>query len=1043
MATIFIGIGGSGITTVTKIKEIYNRFEFTRVDSKKSKVIFAGIDVDKPEQSEKQSIDFIPVSVPNPREVIDTHWAKDSVFKKWWHEGHYPETTLSPGNAAGRHRYNGRLIFWQNFKPLTKGIEALIAKAESIDPDVTSGKSKHCIYLINSIGGGTGAGMFIDVGFLIRDLLTQHPNFQLYSFLFHGIIWERSGYIDSNKVALGALTQLERWMERPDKFEMKYYDAKLPAKTNKFSALFDMVYLIDEKNLDGKQFIRKGNKSLIELYMEFGSWLLFILSLDDVDNDLQNTIADFADLPKISPEGERARRFGSAAVSIITVPYEEITDWLKGAFVSSFENGFSELNLTDPTEMLKRLKIYEQNASEFSKVLRNSDAFSKLVTHIKNIAVDLGKTDNLDVFNDNILSYKLIELAEINEKFSIWKKEIDEILLKKISGFRKHLKESMIKEMETSLNFMGISKYLNNLILKLELQKAEIFKNYPVRKSSSEISEIMKNIINEISELPSNPLKFIFKKGKFKNLIDEWLAYSGFNNYNNENTYINAYMGEMLNELLANFYETLKDIARTNADLVNSLNEIYSKLMKDYKELEVSYHHDKSNILNVEKLKKNDFPLLISVPVDREDLEQVHKELMEDLTLIDSFRNSLWSGMNIENRSLSGLSSFYDKLYEDNAETKGRNKDAIISTAFEYLKEITKYKLDRSFKEQINKSFRIDKALKSHFGRKYQEFQNSLNLPEEKSRFLTEFVYQVGEETIGELQNKKLEREEWIKLAIKGFLNKLSSSVNPFWSMKNQTEYKSSYYNDRLNQYNPDNKPAIYASPNLDLPLENFNKHEKLKSDEFRIFMLSYMYGCPLYLLNCVKGANFVLYNDTKESVCAFNDERFLDEWKDNIEHKSRFEFNDFLFIMALGFNIIHRTQKGKAKSKSFYYGKKNLGTITDAMYKIRDDYADQIKEEVKIKLQEDILKPRASTEDIIVKYNTLLAEVDKQLIPIEPPKSSGNMTAHNIWKHLKDQVNVKRDSKGNIMKYEGSFYRNTKEDIGNLLKEHTGLALF
>lgn len=1043
MATIFIGIGGSGITTVTKIKEIYNRFEFTRVDSKKSKVIFAGIDIDKPKQSEKQSIEFIPVSVPHPREVTDKHWSKDSVFKKWWHEGYYPETPLLPLTAAGRHRYNGRLLFWENINPLTKGIDALIAKAESIDPEVASGKSKHCIYLINSIAGGTGAGMFIDVGFLIRDLLIQHSNFQLYSFLFHGIIWERAGYIDSNKVAFGALTQLERWMERPDKFEMKYFDKKLPKKTNKFSALFDMVYIIDEKNLDGKQFVRKGDKSLIELYMEFGSWLLFVLSLGEVDNDLQNTVASLSDLPKICPEGERARRFGSAAVSIITVPYEEITDWLKGAFVSSFENGFCELNLKDSTEMLKQLKIYEQNASEFSKVLRNSDAFGKLSTFIKNIASNLGKTDNMEVFNDNVLSFKLKELTEINEKFSVWKKEIDGILLQKISEFRKNLKESLIKEMETSLNFKGISKYLDNLILKLELQKAEILKNYPVRKSSSEISEIMKSIINEISELPSNPLKFMFKKGKFKSLIDEWLAYSGFNNYNNENTYINAYMGEMLNELLTNFYETLKDIARANAGLINSVNEIYSKLMKEYEELEISYHHDKSNILNVEKIKKNDFPLLISVPVDREDLMQVHKELMEDSTLIDSFRNSLWTGMNIENKSLIGLSSFYERMYEDKAETQGRNKDVIISTAFEHLKEITKYKLDRSFKEQINKNFRIDKALKSHFGKKYQEYQNSLNLPEEKSRFLTEFIYQVGKETIGELQNKKLERTEWIRLAIKGFLNKLSNSVNPFWSLNNQTEYKFSYYNDRLNQYNPDNKPAIYASPNLELPLDEFNKNEELESDEFRIFMLSYMYGCPLHLLNCVKGANYELYNDTKESVCAFNDERFLNEWKDNIEHKSRFEFNDFLFIMALGFNIIHRTQKGKAKSKSFYYGTKNLGTITDAMYKIRDNYADQIKEEVKIRLQEEIFMPRVSTEDIIIKYNTLLADVDKQLIPIEPPKSSGNMTAHNIWKHLKDQVNVKRDSKGNIMKYVGSFYRNTKEDIGTLLKEHTGLVLF
>jgi len=1042
MATIFIGIGGSGIETVTKIKEIYNRFEFTRVDTKKSKVIFAGIDVDKPKQSEKQSIEFIPVSVPNPREIIDLHWAKDSVFKKWWREGYYPETSLSPGNAAGRYRNNGRLLFWQNINSLTDGIKDLIKKAQNIDPDSSTNRNAHSIFLINSIAGGTGAGMFIDVGFLIRDIIHKEEEIKLYSFLFHGNIWEHSKIKDSNKVALGSLTQLERWMEQPDKFEMKYFDAKLPSKTNKFSALFDMVYIIDEKNLDGKQFVKKGRKSLIEQYLEFGSWLLFAFSLDDLSMEIQNMVSNLADLPKISPEGERARRFGSAAISVLTVPYEEITKWLKGAFVSSFENGFKDVSLDDPTIMLRQLKIDEQNQGEFSKVLRNSAGFGKLTDYMWNIAKHLGETDNMDIFNDNVSSYKLRELTDINERFSSWKKEIDGILLEKISEFRKQLKESVIKEMEESLNLKGISKYLSNLILKLELQKAEILKIYTVRKSSSDISEIMKSIIDEISKLPSNQVKFMFKKAKFKSFIDEWLAYSGFNNYDNKNTYINAYMGEMLTELLTNFYDTLMAIARTNAELINLVNEIYSKLIKEYEENKVSYHHDKSNILDVAKLKNNDFPLLISIPVDREDLSQVHKELMEDSTLIDSFRNSLWTGMNIENRSLVGLSSFYDRLYEDNAETQGINKDAIISTAFEHLKEITKYKLDRSFKEQINKNFRIDKALKSHFGKKYQEYQSLLSLPEGKSRFLTEFIYQVGEDTIGGLQNEKIDRTEWINLAIKGFFNKLALSINPFWSIK-KAIFEAFYYKSRLNKYSPNEKPAIFVNKKLELPLQDFENIHDLESDQFRIFMFTYTHGCPLYLLDCVRDTDFILYSDPKESVCAFNDERFLNEWKDNIEHKSRFEFNDFLFIMALGFNIIHRTQKGKAKSKSFYYGTKNLGTITDAMYKIRDKYADQIKEEVKIKLNEDIFIPRVSAEDIIIKYNTLLAEVDKQLSSIEPPKSSGNMTAHNIWKHLKDQVNVKRDSKGNIIKYEGSFYRNTKEDIGTLLKEYTGLVLF
>jgi len=1048
MATIFIGVGGAGVTTVTKIKEIYNRFEYTRVGPETSNVIFAGIDVDKQEQSEKQSIEFIPISVKNPRDVIDTHLKSDEVFKKWWQEGYYPQTPLLPGNAAGRYRFNGRLIFWHNYKLLRERLLVLISKAENIDPNAGGAGHKHCIYLINCLGGGTGSGMFIDLGFLLRDLLTEHPNFQLFSFLFHGNIWERAGYTESNMVSLGALTELERWMEKPDSYDMKYLKEQLPSSNNKFHSLFDMVYIIDEKNLDNKQFIRKGNKSLIEQYMEFGSWLLFVLSLKEIDRDLQNVVSDygqldyFDELRKKSSHTDRSLKYGSAAVSIITVPYEEIADWLKGAFVSSFENGFKELNLDDSTELLKNLKIYEQDSNQLSQDLKSLNAFINLTNYTTNIAKNIDSTNNLDVFNDNLSSYELRQLTKIKEHLTNWKEEIDDKLLLKITNFREEVKEIVVKGLEKSLNFKEIVKYLENLKIKLDLQKSKVNKNYNVRNSSSEILNNMNEIIDEIFDFPTNPIKFALKKRKFKTLMDEWLAYSGFKNFN-EDTFIYTYISEILFEQLRNFYESLIEIIESDIQLVNSLGEIYLKLIKKYNELKISYQYDKSNIINVEKLKKKDFPLLISVPIYRDDLELVREDLMKDSELIDSLRNSIWVGMNIENRELNGLRDFYDSIYNDISETRGRNRDAIISKGFEYLNEITKNKLDKAFKEKINIHFRIDKALKAYFERKYQEYQNVLDLPEEKSKFLEEFKYQVGEETIGELQNKKLERKNWVMLAIKGFLNTISRLVNPFWSMKNEEEFKAFYYHDRLNQKNPEKSPAIYASSELDLPLEDFVKKEDLNSDEFRIFMLTYSYGCPLYLLNCVKNANYILYNDPSESLCAFNDKRFLNEWKDNIEYNSRFEFNDFLFIMALGFDMIHRTKKGKAKSKSFYYGRNNLGTITDAMNKIKDTYAGQIKDEVKIKLQEEIFIPRVSAEDIIAKYNTLLAEVDKQLSSIEPPKSSGNMTAHDIWEHLKEQVNVKRDSHGDIIQYVGSFYRNTKEDIGTLLQEHTGLVLF
>ena len=68
MSTIYIGLGGTGVKTVTKIKGIYDRFAFTRVNDEQSQAIFAGIDIDSPPIDAKHSIEFFPVSVGNPRE---------------------------------------------------------------------------------------------------------------------------------------------------------------------------------------------------------------------------------------------------------------------------------------------------------------------------------------------------------------------------------------------------------------------------------------------------------------------------------------------------------------------------------------------------------------------------------------------------------------------------------------------------------------------------------------------------------------------------------------------------------------------------------------------------------------------------------------------------------------------------------------------------------------------------------------------------------------------------------------------------------------
>ncbi|MCK4358802.1 MAG: hypothetical protein KAW92_08660 [Candidatus Cloacimonetes bacterium] len=1036
MATIFIGLGGTGVNVVTRIKEKYSRFTFTKVHGEKE-VIFHGIDIDNPNIGITQSIDFTQVSISNPQDVINTHWKDDDIFKKWWKEGYYPECALVSGNAAGKHRANGRIIFWHNFNLLRDELEKVLRSATRVEAREADRAVEHKIYLINSSGGGTGAGMFIDVGFLLRNLIGTRENYKLFSVLIHGNIWEKAGYKGAKTVAFGALTELERWMERPQEYEMKYFDCKLPTTKKQFNRLFDMVFLLDETNLDGRVFIPTGNQALPDQYMDFASWLLFTLSIPDTKVCLQNIISFFGHLDEthMKEKTKRALRYGSAAVSLITVPYEEISNWVKGAFINEFYNGFERTDLEDTTKILKQLKIYEEDAGQLSNELKSHRSYKELINYAATIASDVGSSRNLDTFNYNLTEYNLTELNGIRDRMSIWKSEINRFLLTKKDVFRNEISTQISSNIQQTFDFTGILQYLENLTTKIEFQINKVETKYQTKVSYSIRIEHMNNIIKNLGEFPTNPTKFFLKRNKFRGLIDEWIAYSGFRNIVNPNTYLYAYTSDILLDELKTFYHTLREIVQNRISQVESVKAIYEKLQSKYQELKARYHYDKSNIIDPEKFEKKEYPLLLSVPIEVDDLKNVIKDLQQK-DIDNQLKLSLWSGMSISNKELKGINFYYQEIYADLAETKGRNLDKIIINAVDELDNIIQSKLNTIIEETVNKYFRIDHSLRKYFQGKHKEYNGLLSYPEEKAKFIKLLSYEVGSQTIGALEDKKLSEEEWINIALKGFFKSLGNLVKPFWSFSNE-EKRKEFRLPELNQ----EFPAIFRHPDLDLPLDVFNNQNDMNSDQFRLILFSYQFGAPLYLLNTVKDSSYELYKSGKASTIPFGDMRFLNEWKDDIEKPSRFAFSDFLFLMALGFRIIHRAKKGKAKGKTYYYGETNLGRITEAMYKIRDKIADNIKEEIKLKIRKEIYDISLSGTDQLNKYNGLLVDVDKQLDSLKPPKTKGNITAYNIWTHLKEKVKVKRLKNGEVSSYDGKFYCDSKSDMDAIIKEHTGIS--
>ena len=979
--------------------------------------------------------------------VIDTNWRNNSVFKKWWLEGYYPETPLLPGSAAGRFRYNGRLLFWQNFESLKSGIQKLIAQALEIAPDTRQAGQEHTIYLVSSIAGGTGAGMLIDVGFLVRDILENYPQFKLFALLYHGSIWERCKIADSNDVALGTLTQLEKWMAQPENYELKHGRKKLPGNTNKFSRFFDMVYLIDQKDMGGNHFINRGGQ-LWDQYVDLGSWLLYLLSLDEVKGSYQNVIADFQGLDeedKNSTQNGRSRRYGSASLSVITVPYQEIADWLKSSFITNFRKGVDSSKLQDPLILLQDIGIHDSADNQLSNHLMSCDSFSGLLEYLNNISSDMYSTDSIDIFSSNVQNYELRDKTTIKEKFELWEEDLKKILHKNSNNFIEKLKKLLVEDLEETLDFEGTTYYLEQLINALRQQNSEIKKKYSRSRSEDEISNELNEIINEIEEIPTGGIRDLFNKGKIKEGAEQWVELSGFKSQFadiKDQTYTDIKISKILLSSLTFFYEILIKSAEAEKQTLDNASQIYKKLIEKYESIKISYNYDRSEIIDPDRLKRQEFPLILSVPVDRIDLQEVSENFVNHKDYKNQFSRTLWKGIETDKRRHSGIASYIEKISGDFKDTGGLRLDLIISEGYESLDEIVKFEFDNLLKKEVNSRFSMDKALRNYFGKKYLEYIRTREDKERLAAFIQKLKAEVGDETIASLQNQKLDKDKWVEIALEGFFRNVAQSIYPFWSVRNREEFETKYHRPRLNKYSPKETPVIYRYGKFpkNLPLDWFQDIGDLQYDPYRIFLFTYSHGCPLYLLDAVRGAGD-LFEDSSRLKCAINDVRFMDEWKDNIEHYSRFEFNDFLFIFAIAFGIIERKKRGKAKSKTFYYGSKNLGTITDAMYKIGRDYTTEIKEEIKRKLWV-VLDPNKPDQEVITVFNSLLAKVDEELNPVEPPSTKGTQTAHNIWSHLKEQVVVVRDRQGNVMKYEGRFYCTEREEVASLVREHTGITL-
>ena len=202
---IFIGIGGSGVKSLARLKaKIYESYSDKELFSKETSFIFIDTDINDIDKIQKDSdlirmyggrqiIDlneFIPIGSTNPynvRQNAITNKDKSGSHLKTWMilqgEGKYTPLQNSLTDGAGAMRMDGRTTIFRFAEThIIPAIERAIQKMKAVQPDLEGLDTKVAenakiapnLWLISGSNGGTGSSMTLDILFIMDRLYQKY-----------------------------------------------------------------------------------------------------------------------------------------------------------------------------------------------------------------------------------------------------------------------------------------------------------------------------------------------------------------------------------------------------------------------------------------------------------------------------------------------------------------------------------------------------------------------------------------------------------------------------------------------------------------------------------------------------------------------------------------------------------------------------------------------------------------------------------------------------------------------------------------------------
>lgn len=255
---LYVGLGGTGMNALLHTKRM-----FVETYGEVPPMIgFLGVDTDGDAYKKELPSKYGPVSLaPNeqtPIQVEDAQAAYVTSKKhfSWVHPDNvFALTSMTKG--AGQIRTNGRFALTCNFETLTNKVRDAVSRITSAsiktnpkyDADFVGDVEVHMVF---SMSGGTGAGTFINMAYVIRQALGKC---KLTGYAVLPDVFESMSQFGMERVkpnTYGSIIDLDYFMHLngTEGFQFDYVKSTQEIKSRPFSAFF----FIDNKNKDGDSY---------------------------------------------------------------------------------------------------------------------------------------------------------------------------------------------------------------------------------------------------------------------------------------------------------------------------------------------------------------------------------------------------------------------------------------------------------------------------------------------------------------------------------------------------------------------------------------------------------------------------------------------------------------------------------------------------------------------------------------------------------------------------------------------------------------------